>query len=326
MSGLQNFDLPYRSGKAHLSVKSNQNKSVVITLPGQTLPPQMFFDIRIYPDGSSISDKIVLNGFDIAHLNPIGYGYSEGIITDLYTRDTMADQVCLAVDLLRSTYENIFLHGFCSTSHVPMIAACKKQIEGIVAQSPLSFRVGPNYYKEYMNNRINDPFLHNSLDNLKENRLKKKSDVLLGYSNKVDNWESLFVDHLKIFKNFKEDGKWFGVNDMVWDLWVYVSKNATQGWVIDEIECPISIMVGEKDYECSTHDFNRFVYDVRSKLVSKNVVPNGTHFGMWDKNYDQWADTFIKCLQDLFVAQQSIKIKSAVNNINLSKSDLSQSI
>lgn len=323
MSGLLNFEIPYKTGKAHLSIKSNSNDTIVLLLPGQTLPSQMFFDLEIYQDRTSIGDKIVDAGFDLAHLNPIGYGHSEGIITELYTRDTMADQVCLSIDLLRSKYKNIFLHGFCSTSHVPMIAATKRNVEGIIVQSPLSFRVGPNYYREYMSKRTNDPYLHNSLDNLKENRLKKKSDVLLGYSNKVNNWEQLFVEHLKKFKNFQEEGKWFGVNDMVWDLWLYVSKNASQGWNIDKIPCPISIVVGEKDYECSTEDFNRFVYDVRSRLVSKNIVPNGTHFGMWDKNFVEWSDTFIKSLKDLFAAQNSIKIKSTIDNINVSKSYLS---
>ena len=300
MSGLQSFNLPYRQGKAHLSLKSNNNNSIIILLPGQTLPSEMFFDLPIYEDGSSITDRILEAGCDVAHLNPVGYGHSEGIIQDLYTRYTMADQMCLAIDLLRPKYKNIFLHGFCSTSHVPMIAASKRKVEGIIAQSPLSFRVGPNYYKEYMEKRdSSNLFLHNSLENLKENRLKKKSDVLLGYSNKADHWENIFVNHLKTFKNFPEEGKWMGVNDMVWDRWLYVSKNASQGWNIDNVSCPISIVVGEKDYECSTEDFQRFVYNVRSKLVSKNVVPNGTHFGMWDKNYDQWAQTFVKSVTDL---------------------------
>ncbi len=300
MSGLQNFNLPYLGGKAHLSVKSNSNDSVIILLPGQTLPPEMFFNLPIYEDKSSIADRILEADCDVAYLNPVGYGHSEGIIYDLYTRETMANQVCLAVDLLREKYKNIFLHGFCSTSHVPMIAATKRSVQGIVVQSPLSFRVGPLYYKEYMEKRDNsNPMLHNSIDNLKENRLKKKSDVLLGFSNKADHWEKEFINYLRTFKRFTEEGKWMGVNDMVWDLWLYVSKNASQGWNIDNIRCPISIVVGEKDYECSTEDFQRFVYNVRSKLVSKNVVPNGTHFGMWDKNYDQWAQTFVKSVKDL---------------------------
>jgi len=300
MSGLQNFNLPYREGSAHLALRSNNNDSVIILLPGQTLPSEMFFDLPIWPDGSCITDRILDAGCDVAHLNPVGYGHSEGIIYDLYTRDTMSDQMCLAVDLLKSKYKNIFLHGFCSTSHVPMITATRRTVQGILVQSPLSFRVGPQYYQEYMTKRNHaEPFLHNSIENLKENRLKKKSDVLLGYSNKADCWESIFNDHLKTFKKFTDDGKWMGVNDMVWDLWLYVSKNASQGWAIDDVSCPISIVVGEKDYECSTDDFGRFVYNVRSNLVSKNVVPNGTHFGMWDKNYDQWSQTFVQSVKDL---------------------------
>ena len=300
MSGLQNFNLPYREGSAHLALRSSNCNSVIILLPGQTLPSEMFFDLPIWGDGSCITDRILEAGCDVAHLNPVGYGHSQSVLYELYTRETMAEQVCLAVDLLRPSYKNILLHGFCSTSHVPMIAATQRNVQGIIAQSPLSFRVGPQYYEEYMAKRDSgNPLLHNSLENLKENRLKKKSDVLLGYSNKVDNWDDLFVIHLKTFKKFEKEGEWNGINDMVWDLWLYVSHHASQGWNIDNIACPISIIVGEKDYECTTENFDRFVLNVKSKLVSKNVVPNGTHFGMWDKNYDQWAQTFVKSIKDL---------------------------
>ena len=168
MSGLQNFNLPYREGSAHLALRSSNCNSVIILLPGQTLPSEMFFDLPIWGDGSCITDRILEAGCDVAHLNPVGYGHSQSVLYELYTRETMAEQVCLAVDLLRPSYKNILLHGFCSTSHVPMIAATQRNVQGIIAQSPLSFRVGPQYYEEYMAKRdSSNPLLHNSLENLK---------------------------------------------------------------------------------------------------------------------------------------------------------------
>jgi hypothetical protein len=71
MSGLQNFNLPYREGSAHLSLRSSNCDSVIILLPGQTLPSEMFFDLPIWEDRSCITDRILEGGCDVAHLNPV---------------------------------------------------------------------------------------------------------------------------------------------------------------------------------------------------------------------------------------------------------------
>jgi|688.fasta_scaffold169099_2 pimeloyl-ACP methyl ester carboxylesterase len=302
MNGLSSIDIPYKTGNLNIKIHSNNNKNAVILLPGQSLPAEMFFGLPLYENGSSIADKIIQAGVDVIYLDPVGYGRSQGTITELYTRDIMADQMVLAVDAVRDRYTNIILHGFCSTGHVPMITATKVTVEGIVLQSPLVFKAEPEKIQEYMSKRTNESIiLKNTLDNLKDIRLKR-SDTFIGKSNKADNWEQVFLAHLQTFDNFPVQGEWFGSNDMVWDLWLYDSANNNQGWRSDLITCPIAVIKGEYDYECRSN-YSEFLEIIKNKLVVEIVAPNATHFGMWDRDYDIWADSFINCLTSLLTAQ-----------------------
>jgi pimeloyl-ACP methyl ester carboxylesterase len=295
------IDIPYKDGYLNIKIHSNNNKNAVILLPGQSLPAEMFFGLPLYENGSSIADKIVQAGVDIIYLDPVGYGRSRGIITELYTRDIMADQMVLAVDAVRDRYTNIILHGFSSTSHVPMVAANRVTVEGIVLQSPLMYNSKPEKIQEYMSERTNENIISkNTLDTLKI-RLKR-SDTFIGKSNKAHNWEQVFLDHLQTFDNFPVRGEWFGNTDMVGDLWLYDSANNSQGWRLDLITCPIAVIKGEYDFECR-HNYVGFLEIIKSKLVLEVVSPNATHFGMWEKDYDIWADSFISCLTSLLTAQ-----------------------
>jgi pimeloyl-ACP methyl ester carboxylesterase len=295
------IDIPYKDGYLNIKIHSNNNKNAVILLPGQSLPAEMFFGLPLYENGSSIADKIVQAGVDIIYLDPVGYGRSRGIITELYTRDIMADQMVLAVDAVRDRYTNIILHGFSSTSHVPMVAANRVTVEGIVLQSPLMYNSKPEKIQEYMSGRTNENIISkNTLDTLKI-RLKR-SDTFIGKSNKARNWEQVFLDHLQTFDNFPVRGEWFGNTDMVGDLWLYDSANNSQGWRLDLITCPIAVIKGEYDFECR-HNYVGFLEIIKSKLVLEVVSPNATHFGMWEKDYDIWADSFISCLTSLLTAQ-----------------------
>lgn len=319
----QIFNLAYKDyGTATLLLNSKKNRSVIIVIPGQTLPPVAFFGLQIYPDRSTICDKILNAGYDVAYLEPIGYGRSAGQILPLYTRQHMADQLSAAVVLLQQQYSNVFTHGFCSTCHVPMCSALQVDVSGIVLQSPLYFVLGPEWSKKYMEEKsVDDNFYsQGTIERLVNYRLAKKSNLLIGKSIQVDNWEELFLDALQSIPLFHERGKWFGCRDMVWDLWNYPSMHGHHGWKIEDISCPIALIKGEYDKECSSPDYFRMKEKIKPNLVSENIAPYSTHFGMWEVNYDGWAQTFIKCLDDLLDAIESVEIKTTVHAIDRSKS------
>ena len=292
--------VPYLTGCLNLSIHKNNNDSVIILLPGQTLSAELFFGLNIYDDGTSISDKILKNGYDVVYLDPVGYGRSSGQLDKLYSREVMAEQIQLAVHSLEKDYQYIVLHGFCSTSHAPLIAASSlKNIKGIILQSPLRYDESPRWSEEYFKKSKNF-FIVNTIERLKEERLRKKSDSLLPKHNRLDSWESIFLDKLQTFERYKERGKWHSPNEPIWDLWLYPSMHGHQGWDIKNINCPISVIKGEFDWECSIENYNLMLTDIKSNLVHEEIVPYGTHFTMWNKNYDQWAESFIKSVNKLF--------------------------
>lgn len=291
---------PYMTGCLNLSVHKNNNDSVIILLPGQTLSAELFYGLSVYEDGTSITDKILKHGYDVVYLDPVGYGRSSGKLEGLYSREVMSEQIQIAVNILEKDYQNIILHGFCSTSHAPMIAASSlKNIRGIILQSPLRYDEGPQWSEEYFKKPKNF-FIGNTIERLKEERLRKKSDSLLPKHNRLETWETIFLDKLQTFEQFKERGKWHSPNEPIWDLWLYPSMNGHQGWDIKNISCPVSVIKGEFDWECSTKYYDLMIDSIKPNLVYETIVPYGTHFTMWNNNYDVWADHFIKAIDKLF--------------------------
>lgn len=314
-NGAHVFNLPYKDhGEAVLILnKKENNKAVIILIPGQTLPPEMFFGLPIYPDKTSICDKVLEAGYDVAYLEPVGYGRSTGKIPGIYTREEMAEQQVLAVEKLRPLYDKVFVHGFCSTGHVPMIAATKTIVDGIILQSPLYLVIGPKWYHEYLAQRSDEFYSDGDIDRLVNYRLAKKSNLLIGKSIQVEGWDEMFTESLSKIPTFTERGKWKGAKDMIWDIWAYPSKNQHQGWDISDISCPIATIKGEYDKECSSPEYVRMIDKVKSNLVLESIAPYSTHFGMWEVNYDGWAKTFISCLDSLLNTVQGVEVKSTVN-------------
>lgn len=302
--GLQRIDIPYKNyGTAKFSLYTNNNSKIVILLPGQTLPPEMFFGLPIFDNGDSIIDKLLANGYDVGCLDPIMYGDSQGYITELYTRQHVADQLVLAITTIENDYDKIFLEGYSTTSPVPFIAATKKKVDGILSLGPVLPK-HLNLADDFINQRdTNNLYLSNSIDVMKSLRFKTVSDIIQGHSERVDNWEQLFLDKLSTFKNFTTARSWQGPNDIVMDIAVYYTMNNNHGWSMDDISCPVVIVKGSHDAECSTEPgspyygmFINFVDYVEPNLKEIIIVDTATHFGMWENCHADWTTKFIHAL------------------------------
>jgi pimeloyl-ACP methyl ester carboxylesterase len=124
-----------------------------------------------------------------------------------------------------------------------------------------------------------------------------------GHSERVDNWDELFLNKLSTFKNFTTPGSWYGPSDIVADIAVYYSMNGSHGWDMKDITCPIVIVKGSHDVECADHPkspyfgvFANFVNYVRPNLKETIIVDSATHFGMWEKCHADWTNKFITAL------------------------------
>lgn len=303
MSRFEKINVPYSTGAGKIKLLSNNvNDTVVILLPGQSMPPEMFFDCRMFADGSRVSDRFLEAGIDSAFFDPVGFGEATGAITDLYTRETLAAQIGLVIELLRPRYKKLILHGYCSSAPGAIFAAMGNDlIDGLFLQSPPLMEAGPEFAVQYLAKRdpINRPLLLNNLDNMLQNRLIPYTDSGRGYSTRPDNWKHLMTEKLvELFPSF-EPGHWGATYDMTVNNRLYYSLNRTHGWDISKIKCKISVLLGEFDVECDTQNYAKLKEMLLPRLTKEIRVKNSSHFGFWETNIADWANGCIEAMQCL---------------------------
>lgn len=287
-------------GTVFTTLYTNNNRNLLILIPGQSLSPLMFFDIPIYSDGSSISDKILDSGFDILYVEPVGYARGSGMIIPWYTREHLAEQLNLAVESYSSSYDKIITSGFCSTTHAPLIAAMSTPVDGIFILSPIFGEPNNEFAKKYSILKQtpwpNEEYIfYNSLENFIKNRLEDRSDSLIGGNHRVANWEEMFVKRLSNILPNNQPGQWTAVKDMLYDLWIYPAYNNSQGWDVDKLPCKVMCLRGQFDYESNDNRFEIVCNKLGNKVIPI-TVPNTSHFGMWEDNFEIWASEVIRGL------------------------------
>ena len=297
--------IPYKEyGNAVLSIVEGNNKSLVIVTPGQSFSSEVFFTLKIYPDSSTLADRVVESGYDIAFLDALNYGRSEGIFPNYYSRDILAEQCILAIEAVEDRYDNIFVCGFCTTANVPLIVASKKNISGALLMSPVYFdleKQNPIIMQQYKSflSYTGPKMALKSIPDFYE-RFKTVSDTLLPHHVRVDNWENLIQEKLDTYENFTERHKWPYSVDMSYDHCIYEIHNKSKGWKIEDINCPIASFKGQFDFECYRGNMHEQFLDlIRPNLVASTIVSKSTHFGMWEKNYNEWIESFISTLDKL---------------------------
>lgn len=289
-------------GNIYLTISKNNNKNLLILIPGQSLSPLMFFDLPIYEDLSSIGDKI-LNHFDIVYMEPVGYARGEGLVKPLYTREHLAEQLNLVVNEFENNYEKIITSGFCSTTHPPLIAAKTKKVHGILLLSPIFGEPNYEFLKKYTYLKTRpwsdeESIFSNTLENLIKNRLEDRSDSLIGGNYRVPNWERKFIERLSRILPNNEKGSWTAVTDMLYDLWLYPAEHGNDGWNTEELPCKVLCFRGQFDYESNDKRFAH-VCNVLGNKAIPITVPNTSHFGMWEINFSAWSNELIKGLLQL---------------------------
>lgn len=314
-AGLSVTRIPYKNyGSSCLRIRRNGNKRIVILIPGMTLPGDAFFNIPVLSNGQTIADQIINAGYDVAFFDPIGFGDSRGLVSELCLRDKLAEQLIDSITILEPEYSKIYLQGFCTTHHVPLIAATiKKSVAGVIVMSP--YRNYPlhgtfdDYFCKYQQFRNNfhqaNFFINFNVDSL-STRLQDADNAVCQKNNntitaiKLTNWKDLINDCTKKFKRFKFINGWLAVRDMLHDPILYPNlNNGLQGWDIKDINCPISVLRGEFDFEFIFGDGHLTIDHVKPNLVSDIEVKGASHFGMWDIVRDEWTNKFIESLEKL---------------------------
>lgn len=308
---LSHIRIPYKnSSSSCLRISCHGNNRILVLLPGRTLPADAFFNINIFSN-TSIADLIVDLGYDVAFFDPVGFGDSRGIVNELYLRDKLAEQLIDVVSILEQQYSKIYVQGFCTTYHVPLIAAqSKKSINGIVLMSPYGqmldqpdFEEFIEHYQEYRKGFIQSNFFrHASIPWLQKHHDFSDTMVCEFKNNpkratKIPNWGDLVENYLKNFKRFKHFSGWFSPEDMIQDPYLFDNLYNTIGWDIKKIDCPIAVIRGELDFEFLISNGQDVINDLLPNVVSNIEVVGASHFGMWDIVNKEWTNNFLESLR-----------------------------
>ena len=129
----------------------DSNEHLLFLLPGQSLSPRAFWDFKT-PENTTHSQYFLESGIDVILFDPVGYGDSRGILNGLSFRDKQAEQLINVVEYLEQRYSKIYLHGFCSTYHLPLIVANKKSVAGLLLLSPYLLGLTGDEFNQTFNN------------------------------------------------------------------------------------------------------------------------------------------------------------------------------
>lgn len=311
-TGLHYINIPYKNNSSScLRISSHGNKKIVVMLPGRTLPADAFFNVSM-DDAPTLADRLVSLEYDIAFFDPVGFGESLGFVNEFCFRDKLAEQLVDAISLLEQTYEKIFVQGFCTTYAIPLMAAqVKKSINGILLMSPIAIKIEDSFnqtYQAHIEHRkdfTESSFFRSATIEWLQKHHDHSDNEICRLSNssarpiKIVTWGERVEKYLKKLNKFKNIVGWIASEDMVMDPYIFPVLVDVYGWDINKIDCPISIIYGEFDFEFATCDGYKVNERVKPNLVSCVEVKGAGHFGMWDNIYQTWNDQFIQSIKDL---------------------------
>jgi hypothetical protein len=256
---------------------SPDNKHLLFLLPGQSLSPRAFWDFKL-PDGKTHSEYFLEAGIDVILFDPVGYGKSDRSFP--YDRHGFARQINDITDGITKEYQSKVIFGFSSTTAPALIASEHGFFNKVIIHSPC-VRDDERYYVSH------GLTFDTSMERLKTERIAKVSDRLIPKSNKLDGWEQAVIDVVG-------SDKWSVPASVVYDINNYWSYHHSHGFNPNNIP-PILVIKGEYDAEMLGGG-----YEVFKGLFShfyEAVIPNSTHFSMWENNSHLTRNTMIEYIR-----------------------------
>ena len=252
---------------------NEDNQHLLFILPGQTLSPRVFWDFKL-PEGKTHSEYFYDAGIDVVLFDPVGYGNSKQFYQ--YDRVAYARQIEIAVSKFTKPYKSKTVLGF-STSTAPAIIASQTHFNKVIIHSP-AFRSHKKYFVKH-----NDVYETN-IDKLKSERIGKISDKIIPKPNRIEGWEERILE-----VNGKRE--WAVPGKVVGDIsnyWVMRGNHAFNPSAVP----PILSIVGEYDYEMTTGGYDEF--KAAFPNYQEAVIPNSTHFSMWENESHRTRAEVIK--------------------------------
>lgn len=273
------IDEQYIQGTYIKRYSAPENNKLLFLLPGQTMSPRAFWDF-VLPNGKTHSEYFYESGLDVILFDPVGYGKSKEFYN--YSRIEYAQQIKSVTDTLSKDYVTKTILGFSTSTAPAAMASTLGYFNQLAFHSPCI--------------RTSDKFMPfdetytTSIENLKNIRLKQFGDRIIPKTNRVVNWEESILEVLKTNTSFK-DGYWSVPGQVVRDIENYYAVNKTLGFDIERIPKNVLSIHGQYDFEMMKFG-NEVLINTRPNLQVV-VVPNSTHFSMWENEYKITVDTII---------------------------------
>jgi len=268
------------NGTYYKYYQSEGNSNLLVLLPGQSLTPRAFWEFKL-PDGSTHVDYFMKAGVDVILFDPHGYGKST--VFKNYNRIEYANQITAVVNQMIKPYENKVVFGFSTSTAPALIAGHNGYFNKIIVHSPL-IRQRPNgqFFPDY---EISKQVMEVDFESLLENRIKNISDKLIPQSNKIAGW----IDSVKQISGQSWKAPYQTAQDIM-TYYCFYRKHDIQS----NPNIPVLRIVGEYDVEIKSSP----VCDNRFKQMFPHhksvVIPNSTHFSMWENNSNLTRDAMIK--------------------------------
>ena len=212
------------------------------------------------------------SGIDVIMFDPVGYGKNKQFYQ--YDRIEYTNQI---QSVQTRTYKSKTIFGFSTTTAPALIAADRGLFDKVIIHSP-SIRKDPKYYTKH------DDVFSTSVDRLKTERIAKISDKLIPKPNRINGWEEKLITVI---------GKteWKVPASVVYDINNYYPKHGKYGFNPINIKSFLSI-IGEYDYEITTggYELCKSIFPDMEEVI----IPNSTHFSMWENNYEKTVNTIIE--------------------------------
>lgn len=268
----------YLNGTYYKYHQAEGNKHLLFLLPGQSLSPRAFWEFKL-PEGKTHVDYFLEAGIDVILFDPVGYGRSMHFRN--YDRVEYAKQITDVTKELTKQYDKKVLFGFSTSTAPSLIAAQNGYFNKVIIHSPL-VRERDTFLPHY---NPRQSYFEMDFNRLISERIEKISDALIPKSNKIDGW----IDRVKEISG----DIWIVPYQTMNDIHSYWTKHKTHSLPFDHIVDTLSI-IGEYDNEmhmspkCNER-FKNFYPHAREV-----VIPNSTHFSMWENNAHITRNEMIK--------------------------------
>lgn len=262
------IDEQYINGTYFKRYSNENNQHLMFILPGQSMSPRAFWDFTL-PEGKTHSEYFYEAGIDVILFDPVGYGKS----TDFYNYDRhgYADQVLKATSTITKEYKSKTIVGFSSSTAGAIIASTAGYYDKLLLLSPVIRMISRPVPEEEL--------FETSIELLKSKRLKEFGDRIIPKTNRLPNWEDSLREVMET-NTWKTDIGWKVPGQVVRDVMNYFPKYESSGYDGTKLPPQVMSIHGMYDYEVVRFGYEQLFVDKPDTEVK--VIPNSTHFSMWE--------------------------------------------